>query len=305
MEKIKSRKVTPTYNLAVMYPHIAKEWHPKLNENLTPDKITPGSAKKVWWVCENGHVWQTKVLHRTQVNAGCKHCRISKITKDNNIAILYPHLLKEWCYELNDGLDPYLLKPNSTKKVWWVCSRCNHRWKTNVQHRASRGQGCKECAKLELKQKYTGQKMQKRRLLKDEFLELMKEWHPIKNSHLDMNKITSGSSNIPVWWVCKTCNNEWTSNVANRTLLNRGCPQCNLHRTTIEHNLSVLYPELVNEWDWEKNGDLIPDKIAPKSNKSVWWVCQICSHSWKALVRHRTVMHTGCPNHFSHSKIEN
>ena len=41
----------PTKNLAEAAPNLVAEWHPTRNDNLTPDEIGCGSAKKVWWKC--------------------------------------------------------------------------------------------------------------------------------------------------------------------------------------------------------------------------------------------------------------
>jgi hypothetical protein len=38
-------------SLANLYPEIAAQWHPTKNGTLTPDQVTTGSAKKVWWLC--------------------------------------------------------------------------------------------------------------------------------------------------------------------------------------------------------------------------------------------------------------
>ncbi|MCK6584650.1 MAG: zinc-ribbon domain-containing protein [Anaerolineales bacterium] len=32
---------------------LAKEWHPKKNEPLTPDQVRAGAEIKVWWLCKN------------------------------------------------------------------------------------------------------------------------------------------------------------------------------------------------------------------------------------------------------------
>ena len=48
-------KVTPKYNLNVLYPKVAKEWHPTKNKPLTPKNITSGNKKKVWWKCSKNH----------------------------------------------------------------------------------------------------------------------------------------------------------------------------------------------------------------------------------------------------------
>ena len=69
-------KVLPGYNdLATLYPQVASQWHPTLNRPLTPDHILPGSRRKVWWQCKNGHIWQAVVYSRTGAqNSGCPFC---------------------------------------------------------------------------------------------------------------------------------------------------------------------------------------------------------------------------------------
>ena len=41
-----SKKLT----LAEEYPELAMQWHPTKNEGLTPEMVTCGSKKKVWWL---------------------------------------------------------------------------------------------------------------------------------------------------------------------------------------------------------------------------------------------------------------
>ena len=70
------KKVLPGFNdLATREPKVAAQWHPTLNGTLTPEMVTAGSHKKVWWQCYEGHVWQTVICARTgsQKN-GCPVC---------------------------------------------------------------------------------------------------------------------------------------------------------------------------------------------------------------------------------------
>lgn len=53
------------------------------------------------------------------------------------------------------------------------------------------------------------------------------------------------------------------------------------------------YPHLVEEWDWEKNGDLHPSSFSDGSNKKVWWRCGK-GHSWARTIGCR-VKNTKCP----------
>lgn len=48
-------------DLATLSPELAAEWHPTLNGALTPDMVTAGSNKRVWWQCRLGHVWRAVV----------------------------------------------------------------------------------------------------------------------------------------------------------------------------------------------------------------------------------------------------
>ena len=50
-------------SLAEVHPELVSEWSEK-NLPLTPDDITFGSNKKVWWKGTCGHEWQTSVKAR-------------------------------------------------------------------------------------------------------------------------------------------------------------------------------------------------------------------------------------------------
>ena len=50
-------------SLAEVHPELVSEWSEK-NLPLTPDDITFGSNKKVWWKGACGHEWQTSVKAR-------------------------------------------------------------------------------------------------------------------------------------------------------------------------------------------------------------------------------------------------
>tara|TARA_B100001971_G_scaffold142545_1_gene131712 strand:- start:311 stop:745 length:435 start_codon:yes stop_codon:yes gene_type:complete len=67
------RKVGEDNNLAVKQPKLAEEWHPTKNGALKPIEVTPGSHMKVWWMCGQGHEWETTVGSRTK-GTGCPLC---------------------------------------------------------------------------------------------------------------------------------------------------------------------------------------------------------------------------------------
>lgn len=70
------RKVLAGFNdLQTTVPAVAAQWHPALNGVLTPEQVTAGSRKKVWWVCGEGHVWKAAVFSRAgSQRCGCPVC---------------------------------------------------------------------------------------------------------------------------------------------------------------------------------------------------------------------------------------
>ena len=62
-------------DLATVAPQIAAQWHSELNGSRTPEMVTAGSKKKVWWRCGEGHVWQAVIYSRTgERKHGCPVC---------------------------------------------------------------------------------------------------------------------------------------------------------------------------------------------------------------------------------------
>ena len=72
------RLATPDNNLLVLNPELARQWHPKKNGELTPDGVTAGSGKAVWWLCGKGHEWKAKICYRNQ-GTGCPYCAGQKL----------------------------------------------------------------------------------------------------------------------------------------------------------------------------------------------------------------------------------
>lgn len=61
-------------SIAELYPELAKEWHPTKNGELSPEAVSKGSSKKVWWKCSKcGHEWPTRISKRV-AGSGCERC---------------------------------------------------------------------------------------------------------------------------------------------------------------------------------------------------------------------------------------
>jgi len=59
------------------------------------------------------------------------------------------------------------------------------------------------------------------------------------------------------------------------------------------NDMMTAYPELMNEWDFEKNKEK-PQEIIRGSHKKAWWKCPN-GHRYQTRISHRTCTKTGCP----------
>jgi hypothetical protein len=137
-------KATEQYNLGVINPGLAKEWHPTRNGDLNPRNVTPGSGKKVWWICIYGHEWKAPIYSRNR-GSGCPVCNRPTATDDNETLITDTHLTKEWHLTKNSGLNLRNLPAGFNKKVWWICAE-GHEWEATVKSRMN-GRDCPQCNK--------------------------------------------------------------------------------------------------------------------------------------------------------------
>ena len=82
-------------SLASVHPELISEWSAK-NLPLTPDKITFGSNKRVWWKGACGHEWETSVKARSK-GEKCPICSGARVIEGiNDLATLKPQLAQEW-----------------------------------------------------------------------------------------------------------------------------------------------------------------------------------------------------------------
>lgn len=93
-----NRAVAPGVNdLASQFPKLAQEWHPTKNGALTPQEVTFGTKRKVWWRCEKGHEWYVSVQSRTLDGTGCPVCAGRVILPgENDMASQFPEVAREW-----------------------------------------------------------------------------------------------------------------------------------------------------------------------------------------------------------------
>ena len=141
LEKSKWRKFCDKY------PQISEEWDYEKNDT-SPDKVSCGSNKRVWWKCHKcGYGWQATPNTRTS-GCGCPCCAGRVVVPGiNDLASKKPELLKDWNYEKNT-VSPKEVTCGSNKKVWWKCHKCGYEWQTSLHNRTGNNRtGCPKCSR--------------------------------------------------------------------------------------------------------------------------------------------------------------
>ena len=127
---------------------LLNEWNYAKNNPLIPEMFRKGSNKKVWWICSLGHEWKATIYSRTNKNGcNCPYCAGQKVIPGwNDLQTLYPEIAKEWDFSKNENITPNQIRPQTNKKYWWICSKCNHSWRASGAHRI-RERGCPKCGR--------------------------------------------------------------------------------------------------------------------------------------------------------------
>ncbi len=213
--------------LTITNPELAKEWDYDKNAPLTPNDVTAGSNKIVWWVGTCGHEWSAVIGSRSS-GRKCPYCSGRLVLPGfNDLATTNPELLEEWAYEKNNQIQPNKISSGSHQKVWWKCSACGNEWCASISKR-SNGRGCPIRSAKHGAQKATKTRIQSNGSLSENNPELLSEWNYEKNSGISPNTVLSGS-NMKVWWICAK-GHEWQAVIHSRTgKAKHGCPVCN-HR---------------------------------------------------------------------------
>jgi rubrerythrin len=135
--------------------------------------------------------------------------------------------------------------------------------------------------------------------------ELSKTWDTTLNAPLTPETVGVGAHK-KAWWICPQCNQSfyaWISYKAkSNLLLCRSCSSGHKSRNirssiaNSRGSLAVRYPDLLYEWDYQKNIDLNPENISSGSGEKAWWICSQCNHSWESVIQTRTKNSVGCPS---------
>lgn len=188
---------------------ILKEWSSK--NSLKPNEVAYGSNRKMLWLGECGHEWESRIHDRVR-GFGCPYCTNRKVLEGfNDLATTHPELAKQLS-EKNNFIASEIIAAKDDK-VWWLGS-CGHEWEANIYKRKD-GQNCPYCAHKKLLQGFND--------LATTHPKIAKELS--EKNNFSASEIIGGKDKKVVW----ECANghEWDAVVYSRKRGN-GCPKCNI-----------------------------------------------------------------------------
>jgi hypothetical protein len=223
--KIVSNLPSPTFenSLEGKNPLISKEWDHEKNSPLKPSMFKSGSNVDIWWLCKkNNHSYKAKIANRSQLGRGCPFCAGRYATKNKNLKILHPNLIKEWNYQFNKEKKPENFTPISGQYVWWDCEH-GHIYRKAISHRTSpvkkgvRGGGGRN-TKCPCQTKH-----QNGKLYSPAIFPLIRKEFSVKNK-IKLTSLTILDKR-QFFWVCKN-NHKYKNSIFRRIFYNERCIDC-------------------------------------------------------------------------------
>lgn len=130
---------------------LLKQWDYAKNAPLTPDDVSVGSSRKVWWTCEKAedHQWAASVGKRV-AGRGCPYCAGTRVSSSNRLSANRPDIAVQLNEDLS-GISADDLSVGSNRVVWWNCpiDPQHEPWSAPVLRRTGghrgKGAGCPSC----------------------------------------------------------------------------------------------------------------------------------------------------------------
>ena len=255
--------ITGENDLQTVNPALTNEWNYKKNNGLTPADVTPNSNKKVWWKCSKGHEWQATINNRNRGN-GCPVCDSERKTSFPEYALAYylekydlgvVHSYKGKGYELDIYIPSKRIAIEYDGYYW-------HKSKTKKD--LEKNQKCKK----------DGIKLYR----------IREGLPPLKEGSIDyiVQKDQKNLSKVLEKILSEIIGANIIVDLKSDTIAIENLREF----TEKERSVLLSNPEIAQEWNYERNGNLKPEHFAQNSNKKVWWKCG-SGHEWQATIVNR------------------
>ena len=257
--------------LAEKRPDLVRYWDYERNGELTPDNVSVGYSKKVWWKCEMGHSYPQRVNVKVNKNHQCPECSKELHTSfpEQAIAFYFEKVTEVKCRYKMDGfeLDVYLPQYSVAIEYDGVYF---HSSKKAEDREFKKNSYCFEHGIHLIRVKES-----KKQCIEDGII------------YVDYRRV------IDYDWLIK----QLSERVGISTIID-----VDIKRDTVaitsrflmirkENSIAKLYPDLLAYWDYEGNGGISPDMVSSFSSRNYWWKCSKCGKSYQRQVGNEHLTH--------------
>ena len=253
------------------------------NNSILPSEVTFGSGKRIWWKCSKAHRWQAVINNRTcGSKTQCPICTRTQSSFPEQAIAFYLNSIFDILqrYRIN-GYEVDIFIP---------------KYKIAIEYD---GRFFHDNEKTALRDK------EKTDAIKKADVQLIRVKETTDIFKVDNNVIMFPASNgkyitkefeMALFQMMNTIMR--LANLQFKFDINMSRDELKIRsyymNTLKENSVATVYPELIPEWDIEKNNGVDAFAFSAKNNKKVWWKC-INGHSWYATINSRTVRKLGCP----------
>ena len=275
-----NKKILIGYNdLKSQYPELMKEWNYSKN-TINPEDVSYGSDYKVWWICPKGHEWQTNIYFRTHNKYGCPICaKETQTSFPEQTIYYYLNLLFKDVYNRfkieNQEIDIFIKELNIGIEY---DGYFYHNLELSIDKENNKNRILKKININLYRIKETDKETSVN--LKNNILYLPRKFND--NDFENGLKLLLEELNVII-------DDNFINLERDRNLIG------NSYINNIKQNsLKEKNPKLASEWNYSKNGNLLPEMFMVNSHKKVWWICSK-GHEWQAIIANRNDKNRDCP----------
>ena len=265
------------------YPSLLFEFDSDRN-GQKPPFVAPASSSKYWWRCALGHAFQAVVSSRA-LGTGCPYCSNQKVLRGfNDMETTDPSLVK-YFDPIKSGIDPSEVIAGTGKELWWNCD-LGHSFSASGDRRRRNPESCPYCVNKRVLPGFND--------MATTHPQLAQEFDLAKNYPLTPVDLIAGTSK-KLWWLCPK-GHSYDVDGMHRVTQKGGCPYCSSKRILPGFNdMATLAPQLVPHFHPTKNDPHTPQTLAYRSNRLLWWRCEL-GHEYRAKPGNRLQEGgLGCP----------
>ena len=259
-----NKKTLSGYNdFLTVYPELAAEWSDK--NPISPSEIIRGGDRKYYWKCPLGHEDYLSSVDQRVNGQGCPVCAQRSQTSFPEQAIFF-YVKKLF----PDAINRYTIG-RSEIDIFIPSERIGIEYNGYFSHK---GKAEKDRKKKSLIESH-GIK-----------LILIKEYkhdYECQDADFYIHERTTNES------ITKLINKVLPALLPQQTI----SVDCSRDQALIneqylysmkENSIAVAMPEIVSQWDSEKNGSIKPEYVSRNSNLKYYWNCPVCGYSYLLIL---------------------